>query len=176
MSTNTTDWLTSADQQNLTIVEVTEGLNGYPKNLKKAVTGFDFFYEAEQFAKIYQKRTVLLSKRDGHEFWKYCRDAYEALQIDESWIGDNNVIFRTREEWWETEKNYLKDCILQEDTTADDFKEHIERILNIHNTFDYVFENQQVRMCMGNSYPEIIPMTAMRYHDSDVTDYAIAVY
>lgn len=47
------------------IVETTQGMNGYPRNLRKAVIGFDCIGEAEEFANHHKGKVVELCKRDG---------------------------------------------------------------------------------------------------------------
>ena len=52
-----------------TAEEVTQGMNGYPSGLYKAISGFESFEDAERFADEVKGEVVLLTKRDGHQFW-----------------------------------------------------------------------------------------------------------
>ena len=53
----------------LDIIEITEGLNGYPKNIYKGIIGFNNFMSAIEFADIINGEVVLLSRKDGHHFY-----------------------------------------------------------------------------------------------------------
>ena len=59
MKTKTLDL---AEDWGLEIVEVTKGKNGYPEGLYKAIVGFDYFKNAEDFAKQVNGEVVFLSR------------------------------------------------------------------------------------------------------------------
>jgi len=69
---------TTSDAHGHEIVEVTQGTNGYPKNLKKAVTGFDSFAEAEEFADLYDGEVIEIAKKYGWQLWENRHRRYEA--------------------------------------------------------------------------------------------------
>lgn len=54
----------------LQTAEITQGLNGYPKELKPVAIGFDSFEAAEEFADHIGGEVVELRQRDGHQFWE----------------------------------------------------------------------------------------------------------
>lgn len=173
-----------ATQNDLEIVETTEGSNGYPQGLKKVVTGFSSFIEAELCADAVAGHLCLISKRDGHQFWKNHGRTFEPIEINENWFGDNDVVIReaSASEWWKNEYQMLKDTLL---TEAGDCPTP-EQLLNIIQTFqaysklydmiESLGENEQIYY--ENGYPqnaEVVPIKTMRYHDFDVHEYAIAV-
>lgn len=59
-----------ADDEGLTAIEVTEGLNGYPKNIGGAVIGFSSLNEAEIIAEKYGFTVDVFRKRDGWHLWE----------------------------------------------------------------------------------------------------------
>ncbi|MBO7241553.1 MAG: hypothetical protein J6U90_03795 [Methanobrevibacter sp.] len=61
--------LNLAEDYGLDIIEITEGLNGYPKNIYKGIIGFNNFMSAIEFADIINGEVVLLSRKDGHHFY-----------------------------------------------------------------------------------------------------------
>lgn len=177
MKTFIENWLDYATEQGLDIVEVTEAYNGYPKNTSKAVIGFDTFEEAQSFADKTDRDIVRMSRRDGHHFWYSYGRTFEPLRPDASWFGDNYTCYENQEQWWSEEKDYLCYYVLGDETeiSSEDFKKHINRLIEIYNTFESLDENQQVLLASDRDYPEIIPISTMHFHDGDVTDYVIAV-
>ena len=173
-----------ADDHCLEIVTTTEGTNGYPKNLKKVVTGFDTFEDALQCAREIEGEVCLISKRDGHQFWMNNGRTYGPIEINGKWFSDNDVVICgiSASDWWKDEFQMLKDTLL---TEAGDCPTP-EQLLNIIQTFqtysklyemiESLGENEQIYY--ENGYPqnaEIVPIKTMRYHDFDVHEYAIAV-
>lgn len=77
MKTRTLDL---AYEWGLNIVEVTQGTNGYPKGLYKAIVGFDYFENAEDFAEQVSGEVVLLSRRDGHALYTNNGRVYEGIE------------------------------------------------------------------------------------------------
>lgn len=173
-----------ADDHCLELVTTTEGTNGYPKNLKKVVTGFDTFEDALQCAREIEGEVCLISKRDGHQFWVNNGRTYEPIEINEKWFSDNDVVIRgiPASDWWKDEFQMLKDTLLTEDDDCPSPKELIE-IIQTFQTYSKLYdmiesldENQQIYYEKG--FPqnaEIVPICTMRYHDFDVHEYAIAV-
>ena len=52
------------------VVETTSGINGYPKDLQYAITGFKYFDEAQEFAEENGLTLISLHKRDGVHLWE----------------------------------------------------------------------------------------------------------
>ena len=167
------DWLDYADSLGLEIVEVTEGMNGYPKNLSKAVIGFDTWQDAEEFAKETGREIVRITKRDGHQFWWSEGREFEPLKPTVAWYGDTYEAFESQDQWWESEKEFLQE-LFANGISSEAFKDEINRLIEIYNTFDGLEDNEQV-VTESHAFPEIVPIETMRWHDKDVTDYVIAV-
>lgn len=167
------DWLDYADSLGLEIVEVTKGTNGYPKNLSKAVIGFDTWEEAEEFAKETEREIVRMTKRDGHQFWWSEGREFEPLKPTVAWYGDTFEAFESQDQWWESEKEFLQE-LFANGISSEAFKDEINRLIEIYNTFDGLEDNEQV-VTESHAFPEIVPIETMRWHDKDVTDYVIAV-
>ena len=173
-----------ASQNGLEIVETTEGMNGYPQNLKKVITDFQCFEDAEICADTVGGHICLISRRDGHQLWKNNGRAYEPIEINDSWFGDDDVVIRpgSASEWWKDEYQHLKDTLLADvgDCPSPDeiieiikvFQEHSK----VYDMIENLDENEQVYYERG--YPqnaEVVPIKTLRYHDFDVHEYAIAV-
>lgn len=168
------DWLEYADDSGLQIVEVTEGMNGYPKNLHKAVIGFDNFQDAEKFAAETQRTVVEMCRRDGHQFWKSCGWTDKPLKPTAEWYGDDYYCYLSIEEWWKEEREFLQ-AVLADDVSPNDFVGHAYRICDIIHAFDALPDGSQVLISGRFNVVEHIPIETMHWHDDDVTDYVIGV-
>lgn len=72
-----------AQENGLQVVEITEGANGFPKNLTKAVTGFDSFEEAEKLAQETGTEVVELTKMLGWDLWTNEGTRFSPLRLSE---------------------------------------------------------------------------------------------
>ena len=158
----------------LNIVEVTQGVNGYPEGLYKAIIGFDFFENAEDFAEQIGGEVVLLSRRDGHALYTNRGRAYEGIErakfIDENRceVFDSELDF---EEWCVGEIEHrmnmginlfeFRDMIDQMCDTYDDINGRCRDEIAIVDTRDYTCET--------------VEKYVTEIHDEDVTTYVIAV-
>lgn len=75
---------------NLSIIETTEGINGYPKNTAYGVVGFKSFEDAESFAKEHGLQVVSFVRRDGHHFWQNEGWRTEPYNQLEEYLQDEN--------------------------------------------------------------------------------------
>ena len=75
---------------NLRLIETTTGRNGYPRECKHALIGFDNFEEAERVAELYNLRITTFFKRDGWQLWeRNSNTTYEPMRITSEDYGDN---------------------------------------------------------------------------------------
>lgn len=171
-------------ENGLEIVETTEGMNGYPRNLKKVITDFQCFEDAEICANAVGGYICLISRRDGHQLWKNHGRAYEPIEINDSWFGNDDVVIRpgSASEWWKEEYQFLKDTLLDNvgDCPSPDEIIEIIKVFQAHSKVYDMIENldENEQLYYERGYPqnaEIVPIKTMRYHDFDVHEYAIAV-
>ncbi len=64
---NTIDFLELANE--FTLIETTSEPNGYPRNLRKAIIGFESYEQAEELAEKYGLEIEMFEKRDGWDLW-----------------------------------------------------------------------------------------------------------
>ena len=69
MSRTSNDIKQLASKNGYDYVETTSELTGYPRDIEAAITGFENFDEAQDFADKNGLRLVLLTKRNGWDFW-----------------------------------------------------------------------------------------------------------
>ena len=81
---------TIAYNNSLDYIETTTGANGYPRNIRGAIIGFETFEEAEKIAKEYGLRITTLFKRDGWNLYeRNNNNTWEPLKITASDYGDD---------------------------------------------------------------------------------------
>lgn len=167
------DWLDYADSLGLQVVEVTEGMNGYPKNLSNAVIGFDTWEDAEDFAKETERQIVRMTKRDGHQFWYSSGRVDEPIRPIADWFGCDYSTYDCEEDWWDDAKYWLSG-ILDELDDIDSLQSEVNDMWQAHNNFQLLEEDEMVVFC-GRTVYGIKKKEYMRLHDTYVTDYVIAV-
>lgn len=158
----------------LNIVEVTQGVNGYPEGLYKAIAGFDYFENAEDFAEQVNGEVVLLSRRDGHALYTNKGRAYEGIERAKFIDEDKYEVFDSEldfEEWCVGELDHrmnmgfnlfeFRDMIDQMCDTYEDIRTRHRSEIAIVDTRDYSCETTDKYVCV--------------IHDEDVTHYEIAV-
>lgn len=166
--------LALAYEWGLNLVEVTQGANGYPEGLYKAIVGFDYFENAEDFAEQICGEVVLLSRRDGHALYTNRGRAYEGIERAKFINGDSHEVFDSEldfEEWCVGEIDHrmdmgfnlfeFRDMIDQMCDTYEDIRTRHRDEIAIVDTRDYSCETT-------DKYVTVI-------HDEDVTTYEIAV-
>ena len=166
--------LNLAQEWGLDEVTITQGRNGYPEGLYKALIGFDYFENAEDFAEQVGGEVVLLTKRDGHQFWEKRGRAYEGIERAKFIDEDRYDVFSSEldfEEWCVGEIEHrmnmgfdlfeFKDMIEQMCDTYEDIRTRWRDEIAIVDTRDYTCETTEEYVT--------------KIHDNDVTTYAIAV-
>lgn len=81
------------DHKDLKREEITEGTNGYPRNLHACITGFDTFDDAKTFADDYGLELQTIRRRDGHDLWESC-NSYGPLKTQD-YIADRYYVSNT---------------------------------------------------------------------------------
>lgn len=158
----------------LNIVEVTQGVNGYPEGLHKAIVGFDYFENAEDFAEQVNGEVVLLSRRDGYALYTNNGRAYEGIERAKFIDEDRYEVFESEldfEEWCVGEIDHrmnmgfnlfeFRDMINQMCDTYDEIRTRGRDEIAIVDIKDYSCETTDKYVCV--------------IHDGDVTHYEIAV-
>ena len=171
MKENTLDL---AYEWGLNIVEVTQGVNGYPEGVYKAIIGFDYFENAEDFAEQIGGEVVLLSRRDGHALYTNRGRAYEGIEMAKFIDENRNEVFDSEvdfEEWCIGEVEHrmnmgfnlfeFRDVIDQMCETYEDIRTRCSDEIAVVDTRDYTCET--------------IDKYVTEIHDEDVTTYVIAV-
>lgn len=169
-----------ADEKGLDIIEITKGLNGYPKSVYKGIIGFDNFENAIQFANSINGEVVLLSRKDGHHF--YTNNGWVDKPIHYTHLIDYSIIdFSNINDF----KDYILNVLKENFNTFDDCEEFINNVNSINDFInkydDIVNDNLAEKFIIlydsNRKLPfaiDIVSEYTMRGH-YDTTSYVIGV-
>lgn len=163
-----------ASEWGLDFIEITEGMNGYPKNLYKALIGFDTYEDAESFADEVNGEVVLLTKRDGHQLWFNSGRQYEALERAKFIDENDEIVFENGgsfEDWAQDEIRQM----VEQHCSLVDLK---AALIEMCATSFAIYESDATEVAVVNTLNytcDITPKYTTDIHDNDVTTYAIAV-
>lgn len=150
-----------AYERGLEVVETTQGMNGYPEGLGKAIIGFETFEEAEEVAREIGGDVVDLCRRDGWQFWKNCGTIYREWSMDPEDYGDDYECTKDAVEWWDNTKEMLKELEFE---TPSDMRKLLEKLERICLAIENLGENEQVLINRDGFGYEVIPIKTLRYH------------
>lgn len=152
----------------LTQIEITSGMNGYPENLRNGYIGFDSIKEAEQFASDTNGTVALLHKRDGWHFYKSKGNAFKPLTVFDyiEDLGDN---------YYSVDVNSIRELIAGNVQEVDDDKllSFLKDQVEILEELDKATYDQTV-ICGYGKFYETVLNEMMSYHE-DVHSYVIGV-
>ena len=155
-----------ARKQGYDVVQVTDGLNGYPRNLHYAAIGFEDIEEAEKLAKATGGEVVTLRRRDGHQFYTEEGWTYKPFDLISIFSEFDSIAGIFTKEDLNTQ--YLNDYL--------DYlnESEAEKLLC---TIRGLEQNQFVllwNIFNGKANYEVLPIITMRY-SYDVYTYVIGV-
>lgn len=152
----------------LTKIEVTEGMNGYPKNLGTGFIGFENIEDAFQFAKENNSQPVLFKRRDGWRFWENAGTKLEELTVWDYLSDLGDCYYKTDEE---NEKGIIQVILttFEGEELIAELKKHVEVLEEISKAG----EDQSV-ICYDGAFFETCQNKMMGYHE-DVWTYEIGV-
>lgn len=163
-----------AEKNNLELVDITAGSNGYPSNTFYGIDASTFknFNEVQQFAEKHKLTIVQLHRKDGWHFWEDKGQMYKPFEISSEDYGDDYQIIPKMD--FET---FFKDEVqfFFEDT-RESFDE-IDGFLNskkeIFNQIEMMDDEQSVVTYQGN-YSDTINQTCLSWSE-DTHNYIIAL-
>lgn len=162
-----------AREANLTTVEITYGMNGYPQRLGDwGIIGFDNMEAAEKFAKDNGGEVSHFESRDGWHFWNQKGNAWKPYTSDNmlSDMGDNYSFADSSNEFYAEQ---LKDIAADFDGDFTDLEVAIKRIKEIIEAVESADDDEDVIVHEGRYY-DTVKKEMMRYNH-DTHRYAIGV-
>lgn len=167
----TTDIYEIAELENLEVIESTIEANGYPRNLKKALIGFESFEQAEQLAEKYNMSIEAFKKRDGWQLWHREGRAWGPIEPSEKDYGDDYMTFTSEdyEDFYDNEVNPF----ISEFDNFEAVQDFLDKKRKIHEAIEDLNDNEMVLTYQGECW-EIIPKKTM-IHSRDSKTFAIGL-
>ena len=163
----------AAQNFNLEIVNTNSDLNGYPSDLKEALTGFASFEEAEKVAEEIGGHVEKIVRPFGHEFWTRDGRMYEPVSFTAEMFGDNYAIFEDAENYWKVAQEVLAEKIESSDL------EEVENIMkDIRKAYDAIDNLKEGEVALCENYRGIYlyrQTLSPAEYTFDSKDYAIGV-
>ena len=159
-----------AENNGLTYAESTSGSNGYPKNIKGIVIGFDNFKDAEKLADKHGLTIEFFTKKDGWDLWERTNNqAHEPMKNSSDDYGDNYHQFEkmSEEEYILQEITpYIKDN-LEDTPTFEKMSELLELHKEIYSGIEEM-EDDEILITQFEGGYEIIKKESMYFaHDTE---------
>ena len=159
----------------LTIIEITHGSNGYPQGMgDHGIIDFETFEQAKELADKHGLEVGLFTKRQGHQLWTYMGQRHEPLSA-------NDYLADLGDDYSEADVNddFIRETLsdLTKKITDGDFTEirgFIDRVEKIQDEVQCAEKDEMVIVCQGEYY-ETIDRKLMGYCE-DVHTYTIGVF
>lgn len=157
-----------AEAEGLEIVETTSASNGYPRELKYALVGFETYEDAERVAKKYGMSIEYFTKHEGWDlYYRTGNKAYSAIEVTAEDYGEDYQSFTSSdlEDYYE---NQVKGVIseFEDFATVESFladqKEIFEEIENLD-------DGEMVLTCQGRYYKTVQQHTMRCINDTKIT-------
>lgn len=165
------DFINLAAENGLNLIETTSEQSGYPRNIIKAIIGFDTFEEAQEMAKENELEIEVFTKRDGWQLWARTGSrAWGALERTADDFGDDYMMW-SKEDAQAFYEQEIQAFIDEDDTFegSDDF----ESRMGVYEDIKQLADNKAVITCCGDYYDTIDKVT-MEY-EYDTRHYAIGL-
>lgn len=165
-----------ASQEGLELIETTSEYNGYPRNIQKALIGFQSFNQAKELAEKYGLNIEEFRRKDGWDLWHRTGNTmWDAFNISEEIFGDNYFIFEKGQQ-----KNLFQEWVyprMADITDMDEAEELISQFRELYNELDMLEDGDAVLVentPNGIEIKENITLRPMEYYN-DTRSYAIGV-
>lgn len=95
-----------AEEKGYQYVELTTGVNGYPRNLHPVIVDFTSYADAFDFAHENGGEVIWIRKKNGWQLWESHGLALDDIDLAEVYAEDS-IFYRNRPEDYESEKDFL---------------------------------------------------------------------
>jgi len=170
--------LDELETSDLRVSQTTEGMNGYPKDLKNVLIGFSDWDEVEKLIEEYPfLQAVELTKMDGQSYWKNVGERYGVFSIftAEEQInikGCDWTIFKPDSDLLVLQETLSTFSVEDVANDPDKYKNMIEKFAN---NCDYYDDLESDEILLVDSYGDTeILSPSMEFHE-DVTTHTIGL-
>lgn len=152
------------EENNLKVVETTEGVNGYPNNLNIAITGFDTYEEAKAFADEHNMEVVGLQKNDGWDLWE--KSKYGSNPIDATaFQSDDAKMFFDEDDLNDEINRWAENA---EDMPLDDKMKAIRQFQAVYDELRYISNGEFVVLENGEAKTLDRFVTELQYDNKKI--------
>lgn len=139
----------------LSCVETTSARTGYPENLSWAITGFETYEEAEEFAREHDLELIWLTKHDGWNFWLR-DDVYRGYKIcvTKNCFSDGACVYDTLRELDDDRREILSNLV-SDGADIDAIEHFVLDWRHGHDKFDDEGDNDVVAVWQGGVFDGI---------------------
>lgn len=161
-----------AEENNLEIIDLTTGTNGYPSGTYYGIdaTSFNTFKEVEEFADKNDLEIINIHRKNGWHFWESKGTCYKPYEITSDVYGDNYSQIEKIDE-----EDFINEEVKPLIEAADTFEE-IEAIISgkkeIWEQVELIDEDEIVITHEGNYYQTMKKITLS--FSEDTHNYSIA--
>lgn len=172
------DILMEATDCGYELVDTTPERNGYPTNLRHAITGFNNWEEAQDFAKENGLDLITIDKRDGWQVWHRGGWATEPFDLYSDYLQRTDVpICYTNDEADEYLEVDFRDALVQqiqdgELCSPDEVRDFCDHCEEIHTAIEDLEDDEFLVVYEDGGF-ESKPKTSLTDYD-DTKHYAIA--
>lgn len=140
------------------------GNNGYPRNMRGAIIGFDSWEQAEKFANEFGLSLVMLHKRDGWQMYERRTSVYEPLKNSAADYGDDYSQYSS-DDYADFFENDVQPFLSDFDN-FDDLQDFLDKSKKVYEELSSIDENQLVITCQGEYYDTIAKESMEWSHDT----------
>lgn len=161
-----TDIYEIAELEGFEVIETTSEANGYPRNLKKALIGFENFEQAEQLAERYDLSIETFKKRDGWQLWHREGRAWGPIEPSEEDFGDDYMTFTSKdyEDFYDNEVNPF----ISEFDNFEAVQDFLDKKRKIYEAIEDLDDNEMVLTYQGE-FLEVIKKSTMTFSEDSKT-------
>lgn len=164
-----------ASEYNLEVSDTTPEMNGYPRDIKRVITGFETIEQLNEVAEKYGLVAISVDKKDGWNiFYRgYTTEVVEPYDMLNENIGnDDTVLYEKSEKTKECLTDMLKEDISNCDT-FEEVKEAYDRYDEIFDALEDAEDNEVIRVDEGR-YSETFPRYSIStYDDGKLNTYGL---
>lgn len=157
------DIISESNISSLRVVETTSSANGYPSHVMPAITGFESWEQAEQFANANKLTLMWCDYRDGQNLWYRAHNAIEPMTITADDFGDSWSIEDNEEFWFEGFRQDMAEC-----ESIEQMQELIKVGEEIHDAFATLGDDEALLLYEGSLHRVIQAKNAICFYDEDV--------
>ena len=142
-----------ASEYGLQVIETTTEGTGYPKNLRKALIGFDCYEDAKQLADEYDLRITTFVTHTGWQLWvREKGTTFSALRISADDYGDDYRAYS---------------CSDAADYFEDEVKPRLSDWANFNDLENFIIEQRQILEKIEDvDDEELVIVNGWRYYDT----------